>query len=437
MENGLAGSNISNIGGIVGYAEGQVNDCENTGLVSAVFPINDELSTTVRPAVGGIAGSVAYGMRNDINRGKVVSSFTAHSASGLTAGVGRVTGPALGGIVGHIASPDSLNQTLSGCHNYGEMDVRLGMRHTAATVFYAGGVAGNCRLEASDCGNHAALSFVAQGYSNLVGGVIGMQRNFGVRNLTNEGAFRVTMLNNKAEYNEGSKGMLVSTQAYGGVVGLAENICPSASGIRNTGDVTVTMDESTDTTSAYTYIAGAIAYSRFITETDITNQGNVTLDAPQGRFRALRIGGLVGRETQGTEPGSLRGRNDGDVSVTVSHAGAADAYIGGVLGDVSRNDTREHYLDNCVNNGRVAVSAGRFYQKLAASGIVASSICSHLTGCVNNGEVYAEANAFRTDDANYSLHVAGVGGIMYGVSGEDGFGCTFTDCSNTGSISNT
>ena len=72
-----------NIGGIVGYSYGTVENCYNIGSVKAKLPVN--LGATQNKAIGGIAGQLYAG-------GILKNSYTIGAVTGPEAGIGSVIG---------------------------------------------------------------------------------------------------------------------------------------------------------------------------------------------------------------------------------------------------------------------------------------------------------------------------------------------------------
>ena len=76
-----------NVGGVVGYFEGNVEECINNGDVSYIVPDNIEAACT-RPSVGGVAGYVAYSLTDCSNSGTITLKGAFANAGGLERGAG-------------------------------------------------------------------------------------------------------------------------------------------------------------------------------------------------------------------------------------------------------------------------------------------------------------------------------------------------------------
>ncbi len=118
-----------NVGGIVGYNQGDVSSCYAANLVSGAS------------SVGGVVG--------DNNQGTVTNCYN----------TGAVSGGYVGGVVGNNSG------TVENCHNTGAVN---------GSASYTGGVAGNNSGTLTDCYNTGTIT---TGISSYTGGVAG--RNYG------------------------------------------------------------------------------------------------------------------------------------------------------------------------------------------------------------------------------------------------------------------
>ena len=173
-------------GGIVGYNEGTISNCYNTGSVSA-----SAYSRYSSANVGGIAGYNEGTISNCYNAGSVsVSSTYSYAYAGGIAGynykgtisncynIGSVSASSsddyssanAGGIVGQN------HGTISNCYNTGSVPASASSTYSYA---YAGGIAGDNGGTISNCYNTGSVSTFASSKSSFdnAGGIAG--RNYG------------------------------------------------------------------------------------------------------------------------------------------------------------------------------------------------------------------------------------------------------------------
>lgn len=167
------------VGGVDGYAGGNVTNSQNTANVSSTY------------GAGGIAGSSAAAITDCINTGNITVTETA--AGGITsASSGTITNSSNSGKVNSVQQAGgivgALSGKVSGCRNTGEISGSFFVGGIAARNYYgditgsynygvvtaknmAGGIVGNNEATVSDCHNKATVTA-----NILVAGVAGQNK---------------------------------------------------------------------------------------------------------------------------------------------------------------------------------------------------------------------------------------------------------------------
>ena len=277
---GVNGSgSYTNMGGVIGYCEGDMEDCTNSGAVTHTNSTTDASKACTRPAVGGVAGCVGYSMRNCSNSGKVV--YTGYAGNG-TAGVtfaGGYEKPAFGGVVGVIGdATDVAGSVLQNCDNEGEVEITCYMVSGNKAEPLLGGVAGYARVAVSGCDNLATskITVNTSAYYPFVGGVIGRSwGNTTIESSTNAAILTLTTSGTATNQN--------AAACVGGITGRIEM---KISGSSNSGAISVVLGENSST--SFNYIGGIAGISNALD--NCTNSGNVTTTN-----KKVRLGGLAGQ----------------------------------------------------------------------------------------------------------------------------------------------
>lgn len=307
------GATLWNAGGVVGYMEGEVNKCENSGRVSFDCPYDG----VGRPVFGGVAGFVSravIGCKNLADGHLYAKGEFVRSNDIFSAGTGGVMEPAFGGVVGVCGVVTS--GTLSDCVNEGKVTADVEMYPTKAIPIYFGGVAGICHAVAAYCVNNGTVDTVSGFYQTYVGGVFGdVYTN--ISKCENNGFVR----------NRGvlSPSVNESWLSYlGGIV--ARHQGGTISECTNGADAEVVYTGNS-TSLSWSYVGGILGlYGANITMSKCCNEGLVHSDA----VAPAKVGGLAG-EITGTISGSS---NTGTVSIrnTVATSNSPFIPVGGLVG---------------------------------------------------------------------------------------------------------
>ena len=375
----ITGENIF-VGGVVGEANfSNLTGCNNRGTVTS----NGSL-------IGGVVG--------DVSGSTIVDCYN----------LGNITGfSSVGAIVGGCWS-DSM---VDSCYNTGSVSGDSSVGGIVGEVFGATNI--------TDCYNAGRISGTRDGVGGLVGHV--------TDNTTIEDS-----------YNTGTVAGSEDASYIGGIVGWVENGSLSVLDCYNTGSITVTIPDDTETTA-------------------------ITAEATAGGLIGFFIGGsnyqLLIQDSY----------NKGAITASFSALNAnsdVTLYYGGIVGDIelSGTNTAVHIVD-CYNRGNITGYTGttlyaggvvclittstststatieRCYNSAALRGGVTGSP-SVIGGIVSRVECNTDSNVNLFDCFNYgsisqSLFAGGIVGIL--MSGNKGSSLTggqvvVSNCHNSGSV---
>ncbi|MBQ4503319.1 MAG: hypothetical protein II986_06595 [Alistipes sp.] len=309
----------ANIGGIAGYVDGDLVNCVNEGNVSYLCVNNTDSDTAItRTAVGGVVAACTFSITDCINRGKVTVTGTfAAGGKTTTQFVGRVGDPCVGGVVAQVGNVLALGDKISGCYNYGELDLNCTMRDANESSFYAGGVIAVTHNNVENCHNYGKATFGAGMKTHYLGGVVAR---------TYQNSITISKCTNNAPLSFKSTAVsAVTPQNYFGAVcgyGAASLTIDECS---NSGSVTV---EAGHVSSNNSYAGGIVGQaSSKATVKDSENSGDINI-IPAAKWRAGGISANVG----GT---ILRCTNTGNLTATSSTSDG----IGGIVGFGQANIT--------------------------------------------------------------------------------------------------
>lgn len=334
--------NYLNLGGVIGYAEADLNNCDNNAAVSATYPVEQGANTYAkRPSVGGVAGTAVANITDCDNTEngdvKVQGYFTGASLDTekypKEIGVGTEKSYlTFGGITGSAGKNNTF--TVSNCTNAGDIVLKIVTKiftdDAAAKIhnvrIAVGGICGDARAKISQCstsGNHVYELAGSEAQDGFFGGVVGISRDE-LKTSSNTG-------------NITAKDMSSVMFQIGGVVGK-HNLATNGTFANNgsTSDIKILAG----TTTSICYVGGLAGWSRGgILGTNSSNnpavaKGSLTISCSIPAY----VGGLVGKN----ETGSLL---DADVvdgyDISFSNP-ASGSRIGGVCGckAVGVNDAR-------------------------------------------------------------------------------------------------
>ena len=339
----------TNLGGVIGYTEGDVVGCVNSAKVE-IDNVEGEDNCT-RPSIGGVAGCVCASVKECSNSGAV--SFKGTFAAGTlgNAGAGASHQPLFGGVVGCIGAVNNdtnttngidANNSLEDCFNTGDLLVSIRQKANGKTNCQIGGVAGFSGVAVKNCYNTGKVDFRPLSYKTCAGGVIG-ESKLNIENCYNDGEFKVDVRADSDLVKNDSNTNKFGTQYYaGGIVGYALK-GSTIKDCENKHDIIFTNGWCTSILSYFGGIMGS--YTGGMTMDNCINNGKVVSDSPS----AMMVGGLAGA-FNGTLKNSV---NNG--AVNVSNATSASGKVTEVGGLAGYANT---VIADCESNGAITNTAG-------------------------------------------------------------------------------
>ncbi len=315
-----------NIGGVIGYAEADLDDCDNAGTVTVTAPVNpsDAAHNIQRPAVAGVAGTVLYNMTGCDNSGEinVTGAFAAGTANTVGAGKRYLVG--FGGVVAFVGS--SATCSVTECNNSGKLVLELGMYKDTKSHAYVGGVAGYSDAAMTSCDNTAALDIKNTMRGGYIGGVAG-ELDAAMNACSNNAAISYDMVRTTAE------GSRCTDLSLGGLVGYY-NTSSDMIDSHNLAGGTISVSGGY---VANPYYIGGLAGKTGVRlmglkkDTYSKQYGCITVNSPG----CVYVGGITG-----TTAKSLLDIQLSDVVITVNNPGTGSR-IGGICGKkTATNDAR-------------------------------------------------------------------------------------------------
>lgn len=371
-----ATGSYSNVGGVAGYMEGDIENCVNKGDVSLVTPDTDKSVTSTRPAIGGIAGFVMYSAKNCNNHGKISARGVYSGGTNGNAGAGSSHQALFGGVFGGIGAGAEVPVSgivMEKCNNYGAIDFKVVMKDAAGTQAKAAGVAAYCGLDVvKDCHNYSDISFAVNFKVQHVGGILGQAYANKIEGCTNEGA--VTYNGRAAELGANENNFFSYQTYFGGIVGYISAGCAVVN-CENKAEVKMT---DVVTTKVLSYMGGINgSYKGSFTMTDCKNTGKITSAAT-----ASLIGGGMSGAFNGTMTDCV---NTGDISApNCSPASGKESEIGGMTGYANAK------FYNCTNKGTITTGPSGTYAGGLIGGMGAADLLVY--GCAAEGALEGSAS---------------------------------------------
>ena len=334
-----------NVGGVVGYFEGNVEGCNNTGDISYVVPGSNPESPCTRPCVGGVAGYVAFSMTDCINNGGVTIKGAFANAGGLERGAGADLGVLCGGVAGGVSGREYSDASIvSGCRNTGKIDIDICQPAANSTGADLGGVVGFCNMPMKDCVNAEGempipMNIKSTARWTRAGGVVGYH-NAG--NLTGCSNAKAIVFDANCPVQNVNCSQQIS---FGGVIGHHHTHKYTIGDCTNTGDIT--FKNGWHNVKGASYVGGILGSrngnSGHVME-GCRNTGTVCSESSS----YMMVGGLCG-DLYGELRTSV---NEGNVKVSNAKAnGVYISEIGGLLGYSVCN------LEGNTNSGAIDVKS--------------------------------------------------------------------------------
>ena len=261
-----------NIGGVVGYTEGQLKGCVNKGDISIVCDSDSNTWTCARLA--GVGGAVTQGASDCHNYGHLsVSALLAGGTAG-NRGAGNIETSCFGGVIGAAGPYEASNDVLfEKCTNEVDLELSIGTL-TETPNHHVGAVFGFATGKIDNCQNKGNFTVTCPTAINRLGGIAGGSK-CDVSNCTNSGNLKV--VHPAITKND--------WRAFMGGITADANKAPSAPTYTkcvNSGNITFesTATPATSKTSALGGIVGCGKSGVEITFTDCSNTGKLAFTSP-------------------------------------------------------------------------------------------------------------------------------------------------------------
>ena len=404
----LSSGTYGNVGGVIGYAQVDLYNCDNYGKVSFTTPVADLNQGGTRPAAGGVVGCNLYTVENCNNYGELFVEGCWAAGTNDNSGAGSQGGSSFGGVVGcsGIYNVYTADKPVKNCHNYGTVNVNNNCKLGGGTKGFQAGVVAYTSNDVIDCTSNGPVNIKCNIYTHYSSGVVGEAKG-GVYNCSVNAPVSVEMIG-------GTKDQ--SGEYYmAGVVGYA------SVGVDN---CHLNANFTAKTTNAqgslrFTGVVGQVktASTRSVTIKNCSVAKGVKMSLEFDNIKANYCGAIVGLGNNGVSDCVNNGEMN--IKVTTPLTGTGISYIGSVVG------SQQEDMYDCTNNGAVTVDMNNSTSPLYAGGILG---CNKKTGaafsaCHNTANV-AFVNCGNTD--NIGIYV----GQMV-----DGATADFSACTNTGVVS--
>ena len=404
----LSSGTYGNIGGVIGYAQVDLYNCDNYGKVSFTTPVADLNQGGTRPAAGGVVGCNLYAVENCNNYGELFVEGCWAAGTNDNSGAGSQGGSSFGGVVGcsGIYNVYTADKPVKNCHNYGTVNVNNNCKLGGGTKGFQAGVVAYTSNDVIDCTSNGPVNIKCNIYTHYSSGVVGEAKG-GVYNCSVNAPVSVEMIG-------GTKDQ--SGEYYmAGVVGYA------SVGVEN---CHLNANFTAKTTNAqgslrFTGVVGQVKTSptRSVTIKNCSVAKGVKMSLEFDNIKANYCGAIVGLGNNGVSDCVNNGEMN--IKVTTPLTGTGISYIGSMVG------SQQEDMYDCTNNGAVTVDMNNSTSPLYAGGILG---CNKKAGaafsaCHNTANV-AFVNCGNTD--NVGVYV----GQMV-----DGATADFSACTNTGVVS--
>ena len=329
-----------NLGGAVGYAEADIDDCDNEGDVTVDLPseVAEPENVFQRPAIAGVAGTVMYNATLCDNSGDVDIKGIFGTGTASSIGAGQFHGSMFGGVFGAVGN-DEATCSVTECTNTGSLTFDLVSFSSASPYGYIGGVAAKAESAMSDCSNTGVIDVKNRMRGGYVGGIVGGS------------AGALTSCDNGApityDLGDASKDEISGNQSsdlfLGGIAGLAESVVTDCGSLDASN---ITVRNGIYREDKVFSIGGLVGQGKGKVSSSKTNtylyvRGGMEINTPSRVY----VGGVAG-QTSGQlidlrveSTGTSTGASDANV-INVTNLGSK-SYVGGVCGlKTKTNDAR-------------------------------------------------------------------------------------------------
>ena len=403
----LSSGTYGNVGGVIGYAQANIEGCDNHGEVSFTTPADDLTQGGTRPALGGVVGCNVFKTVGCNNYGKVFAEGVWAAGTQDNSGAGSQGGSTFAGVAGctGVYNVYSEDYNVEDCHNYGEVEINNNCKVDGGTKGWHAGVVGYTTGDVKNCSNDGVVTIKHNTYENYSAGVVGETKG-GVYNCSCNAPVYAEAVNvSKAG----------GSLYFAGIVGYSTTVVENC---HLNADFTAKTNNA-DGSLRFAGIAGQIktATTRQQTITGCTVKEGVKLTFTTDNGKANYCGGIIGLANNGI--GNCVNGGDIDIKVTELFEDNDITYVAGIAGAQQEDAT------GCTNNGDITVdmfnSTGLFY-----SGTIVGDnkkAASTLSACHNTGNLTI-VNAGNTEFI----------GTYVGHNADDTVVVDEASCTNTGVI---
>lgn len=385
-----------NVGGVAGYLEGDIENCENSGEVSIISP-DDVSASSTRPAIGGVCGYIGYNAKSCTNKGVVTAKGVYAAGTEGNDGAAGCHQPLFGGVFGGAGvsyQQAAAEGAIEDCHNKANVSFVVEQKKNGGTQSRLGGIVGYSSVPLTGCTNTGALTFKPGHAKSMMGGIVGYACK-DVTSCINEG---------RLDYNGRADELVpadskASGQIYlAGIVGYTAEVVIAIKNCENKAPITYTGQNAT---SVWNYFGGMIGnYGKggMIIE-GCNNSGEMTVNAPC----SLRFGGMAGAfngtMTSCTFTGALKADKIGGDSSHAAQIGALAGYSNCVF---KNNNSQGTITTSDVEAGYVGGVAGDYGGTDATWD--GNQVNTQITTTLPTGSVLGEFDADAGEGTTYALH---------------------------------
>ena len=425
------------IGGVLGYINKTIANCENKANGDITISGNIILSRNNAQSGFNVAGVYAYSStvgdhKGNINRGDINVYTNVSKNSAATDSQTTFYRLDIGGIVAHTQRPPVGDEKNYGNITIGKADGTA--MSISANGIYIGGITGqrySRGIGADASGSNSGNITVNKGVTlntNGIGLYIGGCSAYNAA---------TTTYNNYS--NSGKITVAGSTDGLAYIGGIGGCVTGSLNGCNNTGDVTVSAKTGgaacvgggagystgsitsssnsgavsvSSTTAGTTYVGGYIGYNIGETEfSEVSNTGDVTFSGNSGS-NTLALGGMIGANNNACAFTNCS--NNGVVTLTKGAKAQKVHYVGGLIGYSVANSS----YTSCTNSTKTGVEWGIVIHQTASTtssgcakrigGLIGNAGTTTLNNVSNSAGIYHDGYQLGTA----GLSIGGIGGTM-------------------------
>ena len=402
----LDSGTYGNVGGVVGYAQANISNCDNHGKVSYTTPTDPSAAGT-RAAAGGVIGCNLFTVENCNNYGELFVEGVWAAGTNDAAAAGSQAGSSMGGVVGCVGVYNRLSadHPTVGCNNYGKINLNIACKTAGGTAGYFGGIIGYTSNAVSDCHNYGETNITAFLANTYMGGVVGFAQYGNVDNLSNNGPV-----------NLHCKGVTTTGKELwaSGVIGRGINITNCV----NNGATSIVVDPCDIVVK--TIYSGAVAGYADVKIENCTLNAAYSLTTADNQS-SLRCAGIVGQVKTGTAPFNsvVNCHTTEKASVTLNTKNTKANYTGGIIGSCNNG------IDGCTNKAAISVNAlePNTGTSIYYVGGIGGNQKETLNNCHNFGDITVDHG-----NSTCPLYAGTLVGMNHTAA------CIVKDCTNSGNL---